>query len=257
MDTSDTGAMDVDTEVAIRNPKAENYIPKIPSAAKMGKGRRSEIEAWIDFLELFLSWVSLFDDRIPGEIHKAMASATTVDNRALNRNEAIRSSWVYLYIKQAFAGYARGLDILKQVEKEQLGVSAGYEAMRRLHLELSVGSRIEASTLREEVMQRRPSVSKDRPLDMFRALQVEFARYSRLTASFSDLALSEADKCMIVLKNLSFEVKRYILLQAKIDNLGELETALRFYDSNLKVPARARTRARPGLLAEPCCLSHS
>ena len=87
-----------------------------------------------------------------------MASATTVENRALNRNEAIRSSRVYLYIKQALAGYARGLDILRQVEKEQLGVSAGYAVMRRLHLELSVGSRIEASTLREEVMQCRPSM---------------------------------------------------------------------------------------------------
>ena len=29
---------------------------------------------------------------------------------------------------------------------------------------------------------------------------------------------------MIVLKSLSFDVKRYILLHAKIDNLGELAT---------------------------------
>ena len=45
---------------------------------------------------------------------------------------------MFLYLRQSFSSFPRGLDLLKQVEKEQLGVSAGYEAMRRLHQELSV-----------------------------------------------------------------------------------------------------------------------
>ena len=64
---------------------------------------------------------------------------------------------------------------------------------------------------------------------------MELAKYSRLVSSFPDLALSEADKSMIVLKCLDVEVKRYILLHAKIDSMGELERAIKFYDSNVKI----------------------
>ena len=58
--------MDVDEGGApIRNPKAESYVPKLPAiGVKMSKGRRSEIERWADFLEQFLPWIALFDDRI-------------------------------------------------------------------------------------------------------------------------------------------------------------------------------------------------
>ena len=64
----------------------------------------------------------------------------------------MRSTRVFLYLCQSFSSFPRGLDLLKQVGKEQLGVPAGYEAMRRLHQELSVCSRIEASSLREEIL---------------------------------------------------------------------------------------------------------
>ena len=121
------------------------------------------------------------------------------------------------------------MDILKQIEREQLGVSAGYEAMRRLHQDLSVCSRIEASTLREEVLRYSPpKITKERPLDVFRNVQVELAKYARLISGFPDLFLSEADQSMIVLKNLDVEVKRYILLHAKIDSMVELERAIKF-----------------------------
>ena len=38
-----------------------------------------------------------------------------------------------------------------------------------------------------------------------------------------------------MLRNLSLETKKYILLHAKIDNLNQLESALHFYDSNLRI----------------------
>eukprot|EP00439_Symbiodinium_sp_Y106_P008120 s8410_g1.t1 len=75
--TDSTNRMDVDEGGApIRNPKAESYVPKLPAidGAKMSKGRRSEIEGWADFLEQFLPWIALFDDRIPEELHRATAS---------------------------------------------------------------------------------------------------------------------------------------------------------------------------------------
>ena len=49
-DISSIHSMEVDEGGApIRNPKAENYVPKMPllDGGKMSKGRRSEIEAWV------------------------------------------------------------------------------------------------------------------------------------------------------------------------------------------------------------------
>ena len=148
----------------------------------------------------------------------------------------MRSTRVFLYLRQSFSSFPRGLDLLKQVEKEQLGVPAGYEAMRKLHQELSVCSRMEASSLREEILRfATPKAIANRPLEVFRCVQVELAKFQRLTAGFPDLALIEADSCMVMLRNLSVETKKYILLHAKIDSLSQLESALRFYDSNLRI----------------------
>ncbi|CAE7653209.1 unnamed protein product [Symbiodinium sp. CCMP2592] len=233
-----SGKMEVDEGGApIRNPKAEAYVPKLPAidGGKMSKGRRSEIEGWAEFLEQFLPWIALFDDRIPEELHRSIASEVTIKQSSLEKGQSVRSTRTFLYLKQALQGFARGLDLVKQVEKEQLGSPAGYECMRRLHQELSVASRIEASTLRNEALQYRASTPANRPLDMFRNIQLELAKFTRLTAGFPDLALSEADRCMIVLRNLDVEVKKYVLLHARVDSMDQLETALKFYDANLKI----------------------
>ena len=135
-------------------PKLGSSVPPVPlqqlDGSKMSKGR-SEIETWVDYLEVFLPWIALFDDRVPSEVQKYLTRDTAILNNSLPKGESIRSTRLFLYLRQSFSNYPRGLDILKQIEREQLGVSAGYEAMRRLHQDLSVCSRIEASTLREEV----------------------------------------------------------------------------------------------------------
>ena len=256
-DISSIHSMEVDEGGApIRNPKAENYVPKMPllDGGKMSKGRRSEIEAWVDYLEVFLPWIALFDDRIPSEVQKYIAREEAIVNNSLPKGESIRSTRLFLYLRQSFSNYPRGLDILKQIEREQLGVSAGYEAMRRLHQDLSVCSRIEASTLREEVLRYSPpKVTKERPLDVFRNVQVELAKYARLISGFPDLFLSEADQSMIVLKNLDVEVKRYVLLHAKIDSMVELERAIKFYDANIKIlnfAEKGKDHANPLLFEE-------
>ena len=144
----------------------------------------------------------------------AMAGKTTILNRTLEKGQSVRSTRLFLYLRQATQGYSCGLDILKQVEKEQVGVPAGHEAIRRLHEELSVGSRIEASTLRDEMLRFKAGAGWDRPLDTFRAIQVEVAKFARLIGGFPDLKLTEPDCCMVVLKNLGVEVKRYIRAKA-------------------------------------------
>ena len=65
---------------------------------------------------------------------------------------------------------------------------------------------------------------------------MEVAKFARLIGRFPDLKLTESDCCMVVLGNLGVEVKRYILLHAKIDSMAALEEAIKFfYDSNLKI----------------------
>ena len=212
-------------------------FPSLPAidGVKMSKGRRSEIAGWADFLEQPLPWIALFDDRIPKELHRAIASEVTIKQSSLDKGQSVRSTRTFLYLKQSLQSFLRGLDVVKQVEKEQLGSPAGYECMRRLHQELSVASRIEASTLRNEALQYRSNTPANRLLDMFRFIQLEIAKFSRLTAGFPDLALSEADRCMVVLRNLDVEVKKYVLLHARVDSMEQLETALKFYDANLKI----------------------
>ena len=232
-DISSVHAMDVEGE-----PQSRELCPKMPmlDGSRMSKGRRSKIEAWVDYLEAFIPCVALFDDQIPGEVQKYIGKDSVILNSTLPKNESIRSTRTFLYLRQSFQNYPRGLDILKQVEREQLGVSAGYKALRRLRQDLSVCSRIEASTLREEVLRYTPPKSaKERPLDAFGNVQVELAKYARLVANFPDLFLSEADQSMIVLKCLDVDVKRYILLRAKMDSMSELERAIKFYDANIKI----------------------
>ena len=44
----------------------------ILDGSKMTRGRKAEIEAWVEYLEIFLPWLALFDDRIPGEISRTL-----------------------------------------------------------------------------------------------------------------------------------------------------------------------------------------
>ena len=77
------------------------------------------------------------------------------------------------------------------------------------------------------------------------------SRYGRLTGSFPDLALTEADKCMVVLQNLDSDIKRYVLLHARIDSLDQLETAIKFFDSNLKILQFSEKSSKKGDHANP------
>ena len=42
----------------------------------MSRGRKAEIETWVEYLEIFLPWLALFDDRIPGEIQSHFGQET-------------------------------------------------------------------------------------------------------------------------------------------------------------------------------------
>ena len=121
-------AMEVDEGGApIR--KAEAYVP-MPAIdgthEQKAVGLRSR--AGQTFLNSFLPWIALFDDRIPEELHRAMVSETVIKQSVLDKGQSVRSTRTFLYLK-ALQNFPRGTDIVKQVEKEQLGSPAGYECV--------------------------------------------------------------------------------------------------------------------------------
>ena len=84
----------------------------------MAQVRKTEIEVWIEYLKIFLPWLALFDDRIPGKIPSHFGQNTTVQNSRLSKGENVRSTRVFLYFRQSFSFFPRGLNLLKQVEKK-------------------------------------------------------------------------------------------------------------------------------------------
>ncbi|OLQ02001.1 putative transposon protein [Symbiodinium microadriaticum] len=129
-----------------------------------------------------------------------------------------------------------GVDLAKFVELSQSGAAAGYELWRALNQELSVRSRVEGQALREQALLIAPPKHLKRPLDIFRHMGSEFARYRKLVVTkYHDLALSEADIISCILKHLHDDCKRYLLLHGSLATLEQLERGLVFYDEQLRV----------------------
>ena len=226
-------AMEVDDGAPIRNPKAESYVPKLPmlDGSRMSKGRRSEIEAWVEYLEVFLPWIALFDDRVPSEVQQCIAKEKQIQNKDLSKGESVRSTRVFLYLRQSFANFPRGLDILKQVEREQLGAPAGYEALRRLIRTCQFAPGLKPPHCEERSSGTNHPKSPKIVLWMPRWSLPSIVAWCRRSLT---LRCRKQTRAKFVLKGLDVEVIRYILLHAKIDSMGELERAIKFYDSNVK-----------------------
>ena len=97
-------------------------------------------------------------------------------------------------------------------------------------------SRVEGQALREQALLIAPPKHLKRPLDIFRHMGSEFARYRKLVVTkYHDLALSEADVISCILKHLHDDCKRYLLLHGSLATLEQLERGLVFYDEQLRV----------------------
>ena len=66
------------------------------------------------------TWLALLDNRIVGEIQFYFGREATVQKSRLSKGESVRSTRVFLHLRQSFSSFPRGLDLLKQVEKEYL-----------------------------------------------------------------------------------------------------------------------------------------
>ncbi|CAE7794221.1 unnamed protein product, partial [Symbiodinium microadriaticum] len=135
-DPSGPTPMDVDT--GIRSRRAENYIPSLPQLnfASMTT-RHAEIRVWSSYRDELTSWLCLLDDRFADELQEAEQSAVPVEQGKLDVGKAARSSKLWFLLKQSMSKFQRAQDLIRLIEIQQRGASAGYEFWRMLNKELS------------------------------------------------------------------------------------------------------------------------
>ena len=222
----------------------ESYIPNCPQLEIKDSGRRHEINTWLAFRERFGSWLCLLDECYAAELQEAEKQTTTIEQGKLAPEAAVRSSKLYHWMKQAMSGYKRGLDLAVLQEREQGGLTCGYELFRRINNLLGVTTRAEALLLREAVMRLDvnglkqlgcPSAgSVKNPLDTCLFLTQEFARLRDQCAAFADLQMMEVDQIMVMMRCLPQEIHRHLAFHGKSSTLRELMESLEFYEQQSK-----------------------
>ena len=236
--TGDESApMEVDKDTGgVRHSKAEQYLPKIPmlNYEKM-VSRSSEINYWTEYVEAISSWLALLDDFYPIELYRARITDSVVRQDALEKGPAARSSRFHNLLKQSLGSFQRGLDVVRQAEQQQMGAACGYEAFRKLNLEFGIQSRMEASAIRESVLNYRPGKHLHRPLDIYRAVEAELLKTDRNLNSYPSVRLSEAEKVMLHFRCMPESCKHYVLLHGKSETLDQVLASIKFYDSHLRL----------------------
>ena len=233
--SSDPVPMDVDS--GIRSRRAENYIPQLPQLNFAGMNtRHAEIRIWTAYREELTAWLCLLDDRYAGELREAATSAVEVSQVALSVGKAARSTKLWFLLRQSLSKFQRAQDFVQLIGVKQKGASAGYELWRMLNNELSVRSRVEGQALREQVLSLRAPKHISRALDMMRWYTTELLKYdSQIKPRFPELAVSEQEAILAVLRHLDEEAKRYLLLHGTTSSLEALMRGLQFYDEQLRV----------------------
>ena len=80
-----------------------------------------------------------------------------------------------------------------------------------INAQYSIVSRMEAVVVREHCLKLHQECKNIRqPTDIIRHLEDEFSRAEAKLTNFSELKLSEADRCSVLLQALGFEVRQYV-----------------------------------------------
>ena len=89
--------------------------------------RHAEIRVWSSYRDELTSWLCLLDDRFADELQEAEQSAVPVEQGKLDVGKAARSSKLWFLLKQSMSKFQRAQDLIRLIEIQQRGASAGYE----------------------------------------------------------------------------------------------------------------------------------
>jgi len=218
--------------------RAEKYLPNLPliDHQGMGKGRMKEVETWHAFLETLSSWLALQEEAFVRELQLCIPVKTEIQQSSLNAETAARSSKLFYYLTQSLAKWERGVELLKSCSKRQAQSACGYEVIRTITSQYSIVSRMEAVFVRENALKLHQHVGHlKRPTDLIRHLEDAFSKSEAKLSNFSELKLSEADRCSVLLQSLSTEVRQYVVLHGSSESWDKLRLTLTYYEEQLRL----------------------
>ena len=237
--------------------RAEKYLPPLPviDHQGMGKGRMKEVETWHAFMETLSSWLALQEEAFVRELQLCIPVKTEIEQVILNPETAARSAKLFYYLKQSLSKWERGLEIIRSCSKRQGQSTCGYEVVRTITSQYSIVSRMEAVFVRDHCLKLHTGCKHLRnPTDIIRHLEDEFSRAEAKLTNFTELKLSEADRCSVLLQALSSEVRQYVVLHGSSSDWASLKKSLTYYEEQLRlceIPSNNRA-IKTDVLCEHC-----
>ena len=205
-------------------------------------------------METLSSWLALQEEAFVRELQLCIPVKTEIEQVILNP-ETARSAKLFYYLKQSLSKWERGLEIIRSCSKRQGQSACGYEVVRTITSQYSIVSRMEAVSVRDHCLKLHTGCKHLRnPTDIIRHLEDEFSRAEAKLTNFTELKLSEADRCSVLLQALSSEVRQYVVLHGSSSDWASLKKSLTYYEEQLRlceIPSNNRA-IKTDVLCEHC-----
>ena len=149
---------------------------------------------------------------------------TEILQASLNPETAARSSKLFYNLTQSLAKCERGIGLLKLLEAAS-SECVWVRGDSTITSQCSNVSRMEAVFVREQALKLNQHVGHiKRPTDLIRHLE-DFSKSEANLSNFTEMKLSEADRCSVLLQSLSAEVRQYVVLHGSSSDWEALRKA--------------------------------
>ena len=210
---------------------------------KSWKGRVGELHGFRMWFESFCGWLNLIGDQYVPEIREAVQRGVPLDGNLLSPEQWSRSQRVLSLLRQSFVGCSRIENIVNYYcRMSAVGDGHGYEALRLVHRELTLQNRAEALALRSNVIQQ--NVRGERLMDVVRQVETDLYQYTELLHSSPQLNLgardvsleiSEADKVVLLLRQMPQNIRLHIQLHGQSDTFEQVKNTVLAYETSTRM----------------------
>ena len=236
---------------ALGDGKLPFGVPMPVADHKSWKSRHAEVLGYRSWLESFSSWIALFGEVWSREVRECVTHDNAISIRMLSSEQKLRGLKLLSFIRQAFSGSTKIEGVIGHyINTVADGEAHGYEALRLIHRELSLQSRAEVLSFREQTLKFQ---SRDRSLvDIVRSVDIELHQYDLLLSNWAiptsippttamsmraSLEIPEADRTMILLRSLPEQVRVHVSLfhKSAMEVYKNLKDVLLEYDISTRV----------------------
>ena len=181
--------------------------------------------AWREWNTRYKDAFYLIDARFPGEMRVALKWTRPLTERDMDPEAYKRSFRLLSFL--SLSGFDGAENVFQQYQQtEPMGETHGYEALRRVSLELSIKSRGELVQFKEKFMSL--SVGKGtRVMDIVRRVETQASQYAQVLAgsAFSgdmSLVLQDADQVVVTMRLLP---DQHVQLHGSYGSFAEVRAA--------------------------------